>query len=53
MEGVGWEEEIAETASCVVGLGPAFLGEFYAVVRNGLVDVAVLVPFGLAVLDSC
>ena len=42
MEGVGGAEEGAEFATCFVGLGPAICGEFYAVVWDGLVDVAVL-----------
>lgn len=33
-----------------MGLGPSFLSEFYAVVGDGLVDIAVFVAFRLAVL---
>ncbi len=32
----------AQSLSSIVGLRPAFLGELNAVVRDGLVDVAVL-----------
>ena len=41
MEGVGGAEQGAEFATGGVGLGPAFGGELDAVVRDGLVDVAV------------
>ena len=41
MEGVVWFEEGPQSAASVVGLGPAFRGEFDAVVGDGLVDVAV------------
>lgn len=41
MEGVGGTQEGAELEAGGVGLRPAFWGEFDAVVRDGLVDVAV------------
>ena len=42
MQSVGGAEEGAEFATCFLGLGPAVCGEFYAVVWDGLVNVAVL-----------
>lgn len=41
MERVVCAEEGAESSSGVVGLGPAFWCEFYAVVGDGLVDISV------------
>ncbi len=42
MEGIICAEERAKSSSGVIGLVPALGGEFYSVVRDGLVDIAVL-----------
>jgi hypothetical protein len=42
MEGIIRAEEGAEPSSSVVCLVPALGGEFYSVVGDGLVDIAVL-----------
>lgn len=47
LQGVVWLEEGAQLAAGFLGLGPAQLGELDAVVRDELVDVAVLVALGL------
>jgi len=41
VEGVVWFKKGPQTATRILGLGPAFGGEFDAVVGDGLVDVAV------------
>jgi hypothetical protein len=41
VEGVVCAKEGPQALSCVEGLRPAFGGELYAVVGDGLVDVAV------------
>lgn len=51
MEGVGGEEHGAELETSVVGLLAAFGGELDAVVWDCLVDLPVLVAFGLGVTD--
>lgn len=47
MEGVVWFEEGAELAPCFVGLVPAIVGEFDAVVGDVLVDITVFYRKGL------
>jgi hypothetical protein len=42
MEGIICTKKGAQSAACIVCLGPAFGGEFYSVVGDGLVDVTVL-----------
>jgi hypothetical protein len=41
VKGVVGAEEGAQAMACLTGLRPAFCGEFYAVVGDGLVDVSV------------
>lgn len=41
LEGVVWAEKVAEAAACFVGLGPSFWCEFYSVIWDGLVYLAV------------
>jgi hypothetical protein len=47
VEGVFWLEEGAELAPCFVGLVPAIVGEFDAVVGDVLVDITVFYRKGL------
>jgi hypothetical protein len=47
VQGVVWFEEGAQLAPCFVGLVPAVVGEFDAVVGDVLVDVAVFYGEGL------
>ena len=47
VEGVFWFEEGAELAPCFVGLVPAIVGEFDAVVGDVLVDITVFYRKGL------
>lgn len=47
MEGVFWFEEGAELAPSFVGLVPAIVGEFDAVVGDVLVDITVFYRKGL------
>lgn len=42
MEGVVWAEQLAQAATCLVGLGPAILRELDAVIGDRLVYLAVL-----------
>ena len=41
VDGVVGAEEVAHTASGVVGLGPALLGQFDSVIGDGLMDLAI------------
>lgn len=52
LKGVIGAEEFAKSASSVVGLVPAFGGEFHPVIGDGLVDVFVFVSFGLSMADQ-
>lgn len=52
MKGIIGAEESTQSATGFQGLLVPFGGQFHTVIRNGLMDLAILVPFRLGVSDQ-